>query len=257
MTLITHTWYLAVRDLRNLVRQPWWVAFTLVQPMIYILLFSELFKRVVEIPGFGKGSYIAFLTPGIAVMTALFSGGWSGMSAVQDLERGFMDRLLVTPASRGAIILGRLVQLAFVIFVQASVIIGVGLVRGASFSSGVAGVLVLIACAILLAVPFAALSNGLALLVRQEESVIGAVNFILLPLTFLSSVFMAQNLMPGWMQEAAKFNPVNWAVAAGRAAIESNTDWGYVLTRLGWLTALCAVCAWAATMAFRAYQRSI
>lgn len=257
MTLAAHTWYMAVRDMRNLVRQPWYIAFTLIQPMIYILLFSELFKRVVQIPGFGSGSYIAFLTPGIAVMTALFSGGWSGMSAVQDLERGFMDRLLVTPASRAAIILGRLVQLAFVTFIQASIIIAVGMLRGASVSSGVFGVVVLIACAILLAVPFAALSNGMALLVRQEESVIGAVNFILLPLTFLSSVFMAQNLMPGWMREAAKFNPVNWAVAAGRAAIASNTDWGFVLTRLGWLAALCVVCAWLATLAFSAYQRSI
>jgi ABC-2 type transport system permease protein len=257
MKLAVHTWYMAIRDLRNLLRQPWYVAFTLVQPMIYILLFSELFKKVVEIPGFGSGSYIAFLTPGIAVMTALFSGGWSGMSTVQDLERGFMDRLLVTPASRTAIILGRLVQLAFVIFIQASIIIGVGLIRGASFSSGLVGVLVVIACSILLAVPFAALSNGMALLVRQEESVIGAVNFILLPLTFLSSVFMAQNLMPGWMQEAAKFNPVNWAVAAGRAATNSDTDWGYVLIRLGWLAALCVACAWLASLAFRAYQRSI
>lgn len=257
MKLVRHTWYIAIRDLRNLLRQPWYVAFTLVQPIIYILLFAELFKKVVEIPGFGSGSYIAFLTPGIVVMTALFSGGWSGMSAVADLDRGFMDRLLVSPVSRAAIITGRLVQLSFVITVQATIIIVLGLLRGATFSSGIVGALVLIACAILLAVPFAALSNGMALLVRQEESVIGAVNFILLPLTFLSSVFMAQGLMPPWMQEVAKFNPVNWAVSAGRAAIDANPDWGYVLIRLGWLAALCVVCAWLATRAFRTYQRSI
>src|SRR5450759_3322792 len=143
---------MAIRDMRNLLRQPWYVAFTLIQPMIYILLFSQLFRKVVEIPGFGSGSYIAFLTPGIVVMTALFSGGWSGMSVVQDLDRGFMDRLLVSPVSRAAIITGRLVQLAFVIFVQASIIIVAGLIMGASFASGIAGVLVVIACAILLAV---------------------------------------------------------------------------------------------------------
>ena len=189
-------------------------------------------------------------------MTALFSGGWSGMGAVQDLDRGFMDRLLVSPVNRTAIITGRLLQLAVVIFVQSSIIMLVGLGMGASFASFV-GVLVVIACAILLSLPFAALSNGVALLVRQEESVIGAVNFILLPATFLSSVFMAQGLMPDWMQQVAKFNPVNWAASAGRAATESNTDWGFVLARVGWLIALCFVCTWLATRAFRAYQRSI
>jgi len=137
------------------------------------------------------------------------------------------------------------------------IIVAVGMLLGASFVSGPAGVLVLFAASILLAVPFAALSNALALLVHQEESVIGAVNFILLPMTFLSSVFMAQNLMPGWMQDAAKFNPVNWAVAASREAASPGVDWGFVLMRLGWLVALCAVCAWLATLAFRTYQRSI
>ena len=257
MKLLEHTWYMAVRDLRNLMRQPWYVALTLFQPIIYILLFAELFKKIVEIPGFGSGSYIAFLTPGIVVMMALFSGGWSGMSTVQDLDRGFMDRLLVSPVSRTAIITGRLLQLALVTVIQASIVILIGLIRGASFSSGLVGIVVVIACAILLATPFAALSNGMALLVRQEESVIGAVNFVLLPLTFLSSVFMAQSLMPSWMQEAAKFNPVNWAATAGRAATALHPDWSFVLVRVGWLAALCVVSAWLATRAFRAYQRSI
>jgi ABC-2 type transport system permease protein len=256
-TIFAHSGFMALRHLRNLMRQPWYIAFTLVQPVIYLLLFGELFKRVVEIPGFGAGSYIVFLTPGIVVMTALFSAGWNGMTIVQDLDRGVMDRFLIAPTSRVALIAGQLIQLAVIVIIQSLIIIGLGLLRGADFPGGAPGVMVLIGASILLAAPFGALSNALALVVHQEESVIAGVNFVLLPLTFLSSVFMAQSLMPAWMQSVARFNPVNWAVQAAREALTAQADWTYVLTRLGWLFALTVACAWIATLAFRAYQRSV
>ncbi|HEY6678279.1 MAG TPA: ABC transporter permease, partial [Actinomycetota bacterium] len=60
---LRHTWYMTVRHLRALFRQPAWVALTLIQPIIWILLYGQLFKRIVQIPGFGAGSYIDFLTP--------------------------------------------------------------------------------------------------------------------------------------------------------------------------------------------------
>ncbi len=97
----------------------------------------------------------------------------------------------------------------------------------------------------------------MALLARKGESVIGAVNFILLPLTFLSSVFMARGLMPAWMQTIARFNPVNWAVDAARVALASGADWALVLTRVGLLLALAIVCTWLAMRAFRTYQHSV
>ena len=81
-------------------------------------------------------------------------------------------------------------------------------------------------------------------------------NFVLLPLVFLSSVFMAQALMPGWMQGVAKYNPVNWAVQAGREASPPART-GSVVFRMGWLLAFTVICTWLATRAFRVYQRSI
>jgi ABC-2 type transport system permease protein len=247
---------MAGRYLRNLLRQPWYIAFTLIQPMVWLLLFGELFKSVTKIPGFGAVSYIAFLTPGVVVMTALFSGGWSGMSVVEDLDRGVMDRFLVSPVSRASIILGRLVQLAAVTVIQATIVIAVGYLRGASFANAI-GLLVVVVAAILLALPFAALSNAIALLLRREESVIGASNFILLPLSFLSTVFMARQLLPAWMQSFSKYNPVDWAVSASRSALQTNPDWGYVAGELGWLMGLTIACTWLATRAFRVYQRSL
>jgi ABC-2 type transport system permease protein len=115
----------------------------------------------------------------------------------------------------------------------------------------------LIACSALLGGSLGALSNGMALLARKEETVIAASNFVLLPLTFLSSAFMQTSLTPGWIQDVARFNPVNWAVEAGREAVTDGTDWGLVLGRTGLLVAFLAVSAWFGTRAFRAYQASV
>jgi ABC-2 type transport system permease protein len=257
MTAARHMGYMALRDLRALWRQPWYVAVTLVQPLIWLLLFGELFKRVADLPGFGDQSYIAYLAPGIVVMSALFSSGWSGMATIEDIDRGVTDRLLVSPIRRSALIAGRVAQSAVVVVVQSVIMILLALAVGASFPGGVVGVVVLIVVAGLLGAAFGALSNSLALVTRQEESLIGAVTFLVLPLTFLSTALMRDDLLPGWMRTAADVNPVDWAIEAGRSATAANTDWGLVATDTGLLAALLVVCATLATRAFRSYQRSV
>jgi ABC-2 type transport system permease protein len=92
---------------------------------------------------------------------------------------------------------------------------------------------------------------------NPTRDVIATVQFLALPLTFLGAGFMDARLMPGWIQAVAHYNPFNWAVQAGRTALESNPDWGFVLARGGWLLALAAACGLLATMAFPAYQRSV
>ena len=101
---------MTLRHLRELWRQPWFVAVTLVQPVIWLLLFGALFKRVIEIPGFPGHSYIAFLAPGVVVMTALFNSAWSGMALIEDINRGVTARFLVSPVRREALIAGRIVK---------------------------------------------------------------------------------------------------------------------------------------------------
>ena len=80
---------------------------------------------------------------------------------------------------------------------------------------------------------------------------------LLLPLTFLSTAFMAKNLMPGWMQRVAAANPVNWALDSTRAALSAHPDWGRVLVHGGWLLALAVVMVVLSTRTFRAYQKSV
>ena len=254
---LRQTWQINLRYLRAFVRQPAWVAIALVQPVIWLLLFGALFKRVVEIPGFEGGSYIAFLTPGVAVMTAVMSAGWNGMGFVEDMHRGVLDRVLVSPVWRGALNAGSLLYAILTLAVQVLIIVGIGWAAGASFANGVGGVAILVLVASLLGGSMAALSNGLALVAKQRETLIGAVTFVTLPITFLSSTFMQQDLVPGWVHAIARFNPVNWAVEAGRSAASEHTDWTLVGTRIGLLAVLLLVSAAIATRAFNAYQRSI
>ena len=251
------TWFMTQRHFRNLIRQPVWIFISLVQPVVWLLLYGALFRRIVEIPGFGAGSYIDFLTPGIVVMTCLFSAGWSGMGLIDDLDRGVVDRFLVSPASRGSLIAGRLLQGAVVGVIQSVIIIVLGLIVGAEYPGGIAGITALTVCAVLLGTGIGALSNGVALLSRREETMIGKDGLDILEGAFLSSVFMAQALMPGWMQSVARYNPVNWAVEAGREGLAAGPDWSLVLTRMGWLALFTVICTWLATRAFRVYQRSI
>jgi ABC-2 type transport system permease protein len=251
---LRQTLALTVRQLLALWRQPWFVAITLVQPMIWLLLFGALFKRVVEIPGFRGGSYIDFLTPGIVVMSALMSAGWHGMSWVNAIDRGIMDRFLVSPVSRVALIAASVAQSVVVILIQSLIIVGVAAAAGAHLT--VLGVGLMLLVASLLGGAVCALSDGLALVTRQEETLIGVVQFVVLPATFLSSGLMAANLLPGWIGSVARYNPVNWAVVAARAAAEASVDWSVVGLRAGLLGALVLACTVLATRAVRVYQRS-
>jgi ABC-2 type transport system permease protein len=179
------------------------------------------------------------------------------MALIEDLNRGVTARFLVTPVRREALIAGRLVKEAVVVVIQSLIIVVLALIVGATFAGGVGGVVVLFAVSSLLGAVFGGLSNGFALIMRQEEALIGAVQFIALPLTFLSTTFLQSNLMPAWIRHVADFNPANWAVVAGRAATSSNPDWGLVASRAGFLAALLLACLAFATRAFRSYQRSV
>lgn len=257
ITFLQHCGYLTLRQLRRLWRQPWYIALTLVQPVIWLFIFGQLFKRVVEIPGFGVGSYLDFLAPGIVIMSALFSSGWSGMGMIDAIERGVMDRFLVSPVRRTALIVGPLSQTALSIMIQSLIITALALAAGAHFAGGVAGIGVLILCGVLLGVIFGAISNGIALLARREETVIATVNFIALPASFLSPILMQRRLVPDWMQTTIAFNPVAWAVDAGREALSANSNWHLVLSRMGLLLFVGAISMTFATRALRVYQRSV
>ena len=256
MIALRQTWQVYLRWLRVLMRQPAFLLITVVQPIVWLLLFGALFKAVADIPGF-HGTYINFLTPGVVIMLAVFSAGWSGMGFVEDIQGGVMNRMLASPVWRGALNAGSVAYSAFAMVLQALLVIGLALILGADFKGGVGGVVAMLVVAALLAATVASLSNAVGLIGRQRETVIGAVSFVQLPLTFLSTGMMQKSLLPHWMQTVSEFNPVNWAVVAARSAAMQKTAWGIVLSRAGLLVALMLVAAFVAERAFARYQRSL
>ena len=141
------------------------------------------------------------------------------MDLIEDIDRGVIDRFLVSPASRSSLIAGRLVQGALVGVIQSVIIVVLGLIVGAEYPGGIAGIAALTVCAVLLGTGVGALTNAIGVLSRRVETMVAVSNFVLLPLTFLSSVFMARALMPAWMQSVSTYNPVEWAVNAGREGL--------------------------------------
>jgi ABC-2 type transport system permease protein len=139
---------------------------------------------------------------------------------------------------------------------QAVILLLVALALGVRVHGGVVGWVVILAASLLLAMVFAGFSNGVALLLRREASMIATANFVGLPLMFLSTILVAFTIMPGWIQAITRFNPVNWGVVAARNAVY-DTAWGQSLAHLGFLLAAAAATALFATWCFRAYQRSI
>ncbi len=256
MTAVAQTLFLFVRLMRSLLRQPIWIALMLIQPMFWLLLYSQLFRRITELPGFGTTSYVDYLTPGIAIMTAFFSGTWAGMGTIEDLDRGVIERFLATPARRSAIVFARVLQSAVVAPVQAVLILVVGLFLGAT-NGGPLGWLVIMLAAFLVAAGFSGISNGIALLTRQEATMIAVANFIGLPLLFFSSILIAASLIPGWMETLSLANPVEWAVRAARAQALPNTDWGEIGLYLALLACFTALTGAFATRCFRSYQRTL
>ena len=258
MTAIaTHTSLMTGRQLRALARQPAYLVISLIQPVIWLFLFGSLFRKIVELPGFGTSSYLDYLVPGVVIMSALSTSMWSGMTVLEEIDRGIMDRFLVLPLHRSAIINASVIMQSIMTTVQSVIIVALGWAAGAHYPGGVAGVLVLIAGSVLIAIVFSAFSNTVGMLARQRETIIGINTFLLLPLTFLSSAFIVTALMPHWMRNVADGNPVNWALEAGRAAMSSGADWTRVMAWGGGLALLAIAVTALSVLTFRAYQKSV
>ncbi len=253
---LAHSWWMVGRQARNLAREPIWIVMMLIQPMIWLVLYSQLFRRIVDLPGFGTESYIDFLAPAVVIMTAFFGGTWSGMAMITDLDRGVVERFLATPARRSAIVFSQVLRAATTAAIQGVIILVVALVLGAD-NGGPLGWLAILTAGALVAAGFSGISQGVALLTRREATMIAVANFIGLPLMFFSSMLIAFSLIPPWMQYAARANPVQWAVDAAREPVLTAPAWDLVALSLALLVAFTVATTAFATWAFRSYQRTL
>jgi ABC-2 type transport system permease protein len=237
-------------------RQVWGPVMSLVQPVIWIVLFGQVFRSLGALPQFDGAGYIAYLVPGILMMTVLYSGAWAGTGYIDDIGSGVMDQYLTSPISRSAIVTGQLAQQLVVSLAQSFVVLAIGALAGARYPGGVGGMLVALAVATLLATIFCCCSTAVALISRSQIALISLSQLIVLPATFLSTTMMPASLMPDWVQSVSRWNPMTWAVELGRGGLAGSfPDAGW--WQLGGLALLAALAfAWA-VRALRTYQRSI
>jgi ABC-2 type transport system permease protein len=152
---------------------------------------------------------------------------------------------------------GTLAYQAITTIIQALIVFGIAYACDARFDGASLGIPMTLLGVVLLTVVFAALSNAMALLTRQQETLIGISQFLSLPLPFLASAIMDTRVSPPWVRHVANYNPVDWVVVISRQTLSASPDWGAVLPRLGAITALAIFMAWIATRAFGTYQRSV
>jgi len=238
-------------------RMPWGLGVSVIQPLLWIVLFGNVFKSVTQVPGFGHDDYITFLVPGILMMTMLYSGAWAGTGFIDDIKSGVMDRLLSSPVRRSALVAGQLTQQLLLSLVQGVVLLLIGLAAGARYAGGAGGIALAITASLLLAASFCSVSAAVALTARDQTALIGISTLVVLPATFLSTALMPVALLPHWVEVAARFNPLTWATELARTGMSDSVDWGIVATRGLLLLALAGLTyAWSVS-AMRRYQKSL
>ena len=248
---IFYRWILAT------VRQIWGPVMSLLQPIIWILLFGAVFSSLGQLPTFGGASYIQYLVPGVLMMTVLYSGAWAGTGYIDDMKSGVMDQLLSAPIGRSAIVTGPLLQQLVINAAQSAIVLGIGWLGGARYPGGVGGILLALVAATLLATTFCCASTAVALITGNQLALIMVSQIVVLPATFLSTTMMPATLLPDWVANIAQYNPLTWAVEVARTGLAGTEDWALVAGRLGLLAALAALAFFWSVRSIRSYQRSL
>jgi ABC-2 type transport system permease protein len=225
MNALADTWYIILRDLRQRIRMPVFVIMTLFQPILWLVLFTQIFKSLGNMPGLGGSSYLEFFAPGVVVMTVLFGSAFAGFGTLMDIDTGRLAKMLATPVTRVSVITGRVTASVMVSIIQAIVVFIIAAIMGVHFATGLFGVLFALVLVALLGAGFAAFSNGLALLLRRQETVMTVTNLLTMPLMFLSSMMMPAGLLPGWLNAARHFNPVDYTIVGVRDLVQRGYVW--------------------------------
>ena len=246
MTLLYDTRSYLNRYLTKMVRNRTLLVTNLLTPLVFLLFFSQLLQKLASFPGV-SGSYLAYLTPGIIVLVGVLGAQQSGMSIVNDLNSGFLQKLLSTRASRPAILLGRLIADVLMILVQAIIIIVVAVLMGVSIVTGIAGVLLILVTVAFFGLAWSGFFLALGMRTRKPETLSSVANFMGFLLLFVSTAMFPKAIMPSWAQTVSDFNPVSYASDVARSLIQGGLTWS-TLASAYIIIGLIAAVAFAATL---------
>lgn len=236
--------------MRLSLRNPVWVVIGMTQPLLYLGLFGPLLEPVTQVPGMPAGDSWQWFVPGILVQMGIFGALFVGFFLIAEYKAGVVERMRVTPASRVALLMGRVLRDVVVLLVQSMLIL---VMARLVFGMDVPPTTMLLGLAMvgLLGVSLAALSYAIALTLKSEDALAPLLNGIALPILLLSGILLPMSLAPSWLDTVSKFNPFRHVVDGARAIFagdltSSTTLWGLVVTLV-----LVAVGVTAGTRTFR------
>jgi len=247
--LVTDTGIVFVRELRPTVRDPFSVVFGLVQPLVFLGLFGPLLAGTT---GLSLEQSLQWFVPGVLVMLALFGTSTTGANLLLEMQTGSHERMLVTPLSRSALLVGRALKEIAPTLAQAALILVVTLPFGFRFSL-VGAVLGLLMLAVF-SVGMGALSYSLALAVKDRQWVFWLVQQTLLfPMLILAGMLLPLDSGPAWLRAAALLNPLSYVVDAQRVLFAGDLVNGIVL---GGVLAAAITAAIGLTVGINAMRRA-
>lgn len=227
------------RNLINVFRTPEALIPPIAISVFFLVIYqSTLGKAAGFIPGLSGKGYLGFILPLSIVSSSLAGAGIAAQNLVKDLENGYFDKLLLTPISRTAILLGPILAGAFILGIQASIVIGVGLLLGLEPATGLPGLLAVIGLAVLLGTGFAGFTVSAALGSGSAAATQSA-SFLFFPLTFLTASFVPLELLSGWLKTAAQVNPITYVLGGMRSLMLT----GWEPDKLWPAVAACALLA--------------
>ncbi|NUT39600.1 MAG: ABC transporter permease [Thermoactinospora sp.] len=230
--MIRDTWLFFGYEMRALMRNPVWPLLGLMQPVLYLLLFAPLFAGQAFNGDMGKA--LDVFAPGMLVMTALFSSFTAGYGTIMELKSGVLERLAVSPASRPAILLGRMLRDTVMLLVQSAVFLVLGFVLGMRI--GVLALVLMLLLMVATGLMAAGAAYGLALATKDENAMGSIMQFVMLPLMLLSGALLPMAYGPDWLEKVAWFTPFYHPTEAGRALFAS--DFGDLNVVLGFVIML-------------------
>lgn len=252
-TFAAQTWYLGLRAWRRFYRIPANPLSIVLFPLIQLFVFSQLFKDIVQLPGFGAsegGSYLAYLAPGQIAFTVFFAVSWSGSNLLYDYRNGMLDKLRATPVGRYAILAGELVPLFLECMIMGGAILVLSLLLGARIETGIPGAIGVLLLSGAFGVAWAGTSFVPALLTKNEQAT-GTLSILFFPIAFMSTAFVPVALMPDWLRVVNDWNPITYVIEAMRALMTVGFDWAAIGRALVAIAALGLVLHSITLWAFR------
>jgi ABC-2 type transport system permease protein len=240
---------LFARAVKGTLRNPVWLFIGMFQPVLYLLLFAPLLKGLNGLPGFPPGGAYTVFTPGLLVMLALFTTAFAGFGLVDQIRNGFIERLLVTPASRLSILLAYLARDVVVLLVQSVIAVLLASLLGLTVS--LPGLLVTFGLMVLTGSLMASCSYALAMMFKQEDTLASVINTVATPLMLLSGITLPLTLAPRIIQAMASVNPLAYEVTAARSLFLGNFADPALAVSLVALAGLAALAFWWAIRSFR------